>query len=474
MQLAFLTLKDRTNKILILLLITIFLLAALAILLFLEIRFRQHRFDDIVASQQMHLMAGYSGFMQGGIIDLVAEGRNPAPSPVEALLAKGSMPYEEAKKVDLGLKTPSPTGLFKPNDSISFWWFKANGAIRHENTYHLNNHGLISVYDYSIERMKRSFRIAILGDELTAATTADKSWPDHLQEMLNQDGKTASQLGPVEVINFGWPDAGFHVMHREWLEKARRFKPDFAILNFAEHSFVRMPTSHIEEVAPSTAMPKTYLEPFEAPNGLRAWMVLFCYGEARRLRDLGCLAGRPFGLFLPRELARDADALAAVQESVLRDYLGRLIWADWRLTFLLDMFGELDDPLKARVDGGSQRRPSVPPPSIEQKLENARSNIAGIRSGFKNLLVLQSRNYAELVPRPSERPLSRALRLNNPDLKVVDMADYLPLGSGDPKAWFQVPFAAEKWSNLGHEVYARAVADVLRLRLKELGFLPTQ
>ena len=131
----------------------------------------------------------------------------------------------------------SKIGLFKENRDIYFWWFSSDGNVIHENVMHTNNVGLISRNDYSVRRQNDEFRIAVLGDEMTGATTARVSWPDFLETFLNHE--SGANLN-FRVYNFGHLDTGVHEWRHIWEARARNLDVDLVIVNLADHSLVRI------------------------------------------------------------------------------------------------------------------------------------------------------------------------------------------------------------------------------------------
>lgn len=451
--------------------VVVFMMLSLATVLILELAFRYDRIDRIVEAQSMYLSAGYTGGLVFSFADLLFDDQGRTPPAIEALLKPHSIENGSAAQLKMYPNpTPSPGahGLFLTNRDGYFWWFGRNGEVRQESKFHLNNLGLISQRDFNVERTHPTFRIVVLGDELTAATTANKSWPDHLEDILSTD-PDLRKLGPIEVVNFGWPDAGFDVFSRVWLGKARDLNPDLLIVNIAEHLFDRMPNPDAR--IPSGPQYKTFWEPFTAPNGLRAWLIVTCYGEGRRLRDPDCNTGRPFGLWLPKALAHDAQSLASVQDQIVHDYLGQLVWGDWRLTWPLALLGQLSDPLEVRTFRSTTEVSAIPPLKPEVRVENASKYLAAIMDDFPPTLMIVNRNYTELTPKLKDLLLVKALQLSNPRFRIEDTAGYLPTQGGGLEAWYQMGIAQEKWSEKGHEVNARAVAAIVVHRLREDGFL---
>ncbi|HEY3198790.1 MAG TPA: hypothetical protein VGJ57_12340 [Nitrospirales bacterium] len=447
-------------------------MVVLAATLIAELAFRYVRIAQIVEAQSMYRSVGYTGGLVFSFADLLFDDQGRTPPHIEALRAPHSIESGSAEQLQAypnSIPSPGAHGLFLTNRDGFFWWFERNGAIKQESRFHLNNLGLISVNDFKVKRAHPTFRIVVLGDELTAATTANKSWPDHLQDILNRDPEL-HKIGPIEVINFGWPDADFDTFSRVWIDKARGLKPDLLIVNIAEHLFDRMPNPDAR--IPSGPQYKTFWEPFAAPNGLRAWLIVTCYGEGRRLRDPDCNTGRPFGLWLPKALAHDAQALSKVQDQIVFDYVGQLVWHDWRLTWPLALAGRLSDPLQVRTFNSTATVSVIPPLKPEVRVENASRHLAAILDDFPATLMIVNRNYTELTPKPADLPMVKALQRSNPRFRIEDMAGYLPTQGGGLEAWYQVGLAQEKWSDKGHEVNARAVAALVIRRLRDDGFLP--
>jgi len=136
----------------------------------------------------------------------------------------------------------SNIGLFKQNRTIDYWVYNAAGDLIHHSTSHMNNVGLLSPRDYLLDREPGEFRICVIGDEQTTSTLDEISWPDLLEDYLNEDfafleGMNASKC---KVFNFGWPDSGFPVWDKVYFEKVRSLHPDLVVLNFDSHSFERL------------------------------------------------------------------------------------------------------------------------------------------------------------------------------------------------------------------------------------------
>jgi len=422
--------------------ISVVLLCALSItaLLAIEGRVRYRLYETTIARQSLYLMAGYTETLDGGLLDR-ARGINTSGSKV---------------------------GLFKENQDVSFFWFRRHGEILHENTFHLNNVGLMSKYDYFIDRQPHEFRIVTIGDEMTGATTADVSWPDWLQEYLNEDESWLAKINrkKVTVINFGWPDAGFAHFSRVWKEKAKAFKPDLIIVNLNEGDFARYDAgarlSFRSREYKKSSDYRGGVVTYKSPSGHDAWLVTLCTGEENALRSRACTSGRPFALFLPKELAHNRKELAHVQDQVVSDFLASSML--WSTSLLYPLYpGILDKDI---LEEKNIKTEQMTPASNEELVAHARNNLRLIINDHPNVLIVQTPKWNDIIPSRAQYKMTGLLTRTDQSIKIIDARDWLPAGMSEQEimSWYQVPYAGEKWSNKGHEVYARTIAGIVKER----------
>jgi hypothetical protein len=359
-----------------------------------------------------------------------------------------------------------PDGLFRADADMSFYWFRQGGEILHEADFHLNNVGLMSHIDYDLTPRPDEFHIVVLGDEMTAASTGSKSWPDFLQEAMNADAELARKLGPVRVFNFGHPDAGPYHMALFWQEKARRLRPHLVIVNLVLHSFDRLSEEFCEQYADERSPLKFYAQKFSSPKGRDAYLLIFCHKGGTSLADRDCDAGRPFALWLPKELAKDRADFAAVQDSAIRAFLDPITLYSKRLVGWPYLLGLTVNPYAERVYPVY----AAPLPPEGDRIEFTRRALNRIRSDLapdQGLMVLQSPYLSHVEPYADFAP-ARRLAATEPALAPRDMRELLPAGPKDPelRTYWQFPFASEKFSAKGHQLYAqmvkKAVVEFLR------------
>jgi len=374
-----------------------------------------------------------------------------------------SNPIDEARGITA---EDSKVGLFKENREIGFYWFGRNGRIRHSNVFRLNNFGLISQKTYELMRTPGEYRIVVLGDEMTAATTADVSWPDYLQDLLSSNSVLLKQLGKTRfsVLNFGWPDAGFAHFANVWRDKAKVFGPDLILVNIAAHNFCRYGTGGrlFFRGRVNSDWGHEYVT-YTSPAGLQAWLAIICAGNGKDLKSRDCTTPRPFALYLPRDLAENPRELASVQEQIVRDYDSVGMTKIWRALprLLRSPNRNLDCLLGRAIETDASTL--LAPVANAELVAHARTHLRAILDDHPNVVFTYNPLWLQVLDPSLGRPWVEALMATDPAIAVVDMRAHLPLDADrkEIESWYQVPYAAEKWSSKGHRVYAGAQARLI-------------
>ena len=96
-------------------------------------------------------------------------------------------------------------GIYPPHSVFTLTQYDKDNLILDRHRVHINNLGWVSHYDYEPTKAPAEFRIAIVGDSLTASVNNEIPWPDVLQRKLNADTEllTALEIERVTVFNFG-------------------------------------------------------------------------------------------------------------------------------------------------------------------------------------------------------------------------------------------------------------------------------
>jgi hypothetical protein len=375
-------------------------------------------------------------------------------------------PIDEARGITA---TDSKVGLFKENREIGFYWFIRHGRVRHSNVFRLNNYGLISQKTYELARSPGEYRIVVLGDEMTAATTAEVSWPDWLQDLLCSNAALLKQLGKTRfsVINFGWPDAGFAHLASVWRDKAKSFDPDLVLVNIAAHNFCRYSTGArlFFRGRVNSDWRHEYVT-YTSPAGLQAWLAIICVGSGRDLASPDCTSPRPFALYLSKGLAENPAELAAVQDQIVRDYAGTTrVWRNLPRILRITASTTLDRLLGRAIETEAST-PAAPVANAEL-VAHARTHLRTILDGHANVVFTYNPLWLQVLDPSMGRPWVEALTAADPAIEVIDMRAYLPpdVDGKEIESWYQVPHAAEKWSSKGHRIYATAQARLIAERL---------
>jgi hypothetical protein len=448
-------------KSILILLVGLFIVAGLG-----EIGFRAYLYQKIVEQTDVYKSVGYTSGLVSGFVEALFDENGKTPIELERLIYKNSI--ENGTPEQLAMLPIASRGknieseLFTPNNDIYFWWFAKNGKIKHESITHVNNKGLISERNYEIKKRPDTYRVVVLGDELTAATTANKSWPEYLNE-ANLIKNDKAKKTKVEVLNFAWPDAGYIEFKKVFDDNVKKYKPDLVVVNIAEHLFARAPNQ--DQRITSGPVYKTYWEAFKAPNGLRAWLIVTCHGQGRSLMDIDCDTGRPFGIWLSKQLAKDAEHLSNVQDQIVQAYVGAPIYSNSKSLLLSYLKGSKFDPISARAYKNEGPIENITPLSDQGKIALAQKVLRSIKTDHKNVKIIVNRNFNELLTGFELRGLLGELDKQSPDLEIINMTNHMPKTNKDEmKKWYQTEVAEEKWSAIGHKIYAEAVSKALDLK----------
>jgi hypothetical protein len=129
-------------------------------------------------------------------------------------------------------------GLFPPGRDVTMRQYRLDSSFGRQVRFHSNNLGWISRHDYAPDKEQGEFRIAIIGDSLTASITNDRPWVDVVQRELSGDGELLRAIGArkITVLNLGSPATGPVRMAQRSLPFAQRLNADMLIANFGIES----------------------------------------------------------------------------------------------------------------------------------------------------------------------------------------------------------------------------------------------
>lgn len=77
-----------------------------------------------------------------------------------------------------------------------------------------------------------------------------------------------------------------------------------------------------------------------------------------------------------------------------------------------------------------------------------------------NLLLTHNFNCSELV---DQFEFTQKMQAANPKIRVLDMRTRIPasISEEELRSWYMIPHMGEKWSDRGHDVYGKMMADVV-------------
>src|SRR5262245_48891616 len=116
-------------------------------------------------------------------------------------------------------------GASGPSSGITRAQYDDHAPVAIRNRVPTNNPPRVARYSYQREKPTGEYRIAVVGDSLTASVNNTYPWPDELQRRLNADQELLAALKAerITVLNLGVPGAGLDLMANPLAEIGRRF-----------------------------------------------------------------------------------------------------------------------------------------------------------------------------------------------------------------------------------------------------------
>jgi hypothetical protein len=327
-------------------------------------------------------------------------------------------------------------GPYPPNTRFELRQYGPDGAYQRTSHVSVNNLGWVSPDDYSPSKAPGQFRVAILGDSLTASINNDIPWPHIVQEELRK------ALPQAIVMNLGSPGMNTQLMARLTLPIAQRLAADAVIVNMIIEN-LDFPLQ--KESGPPAVQEEDLLLTSPAPRTLLIGDVtvpFFCPKSAD-----GCMINPVWNVPRGRELSQ-SEVTDVKQVSARLALRNRLLWT--RRSLLFSPQGVMQ---------------SAPTASSEEQIRAALVALLAIREAYPNLLV--TINPLEWYYDPTRLPAkagSFISQARGAGVEVVDMREFLPEASAEERhLWWNMPFDGH-WSNRGAEIYGRAIAGVIMER----------
>jgi len=369
---------------------------------------------------------------------------------------------------------PAPgNGNYRPNITVNRFVFDADHTLGHKSTFKINSHGLPSRNDYAIERSPEhmEYRIAILGDSLTASLPSDITWADQLQERMQGDGELRQRLNVdrIKVLNFGRSGAGFRDFIQIYCYVARKYSPDLLVTSFITDDLYR--TRDIYDIVKDDSRDLTcdqITADLSAKQGSK-FLQQLAVTENVDLTLFRC-AQPPFSLasstciptnyyVAPETVAFDVKNMLAVRRKVRETYLHhRILLGSTMWLPALFKTGNVDVAHRGKKSNRTKDK--------EVALRNGVDFMAFMSRQRHDTVMLLCPVHSELVQKKIPE-LAQEFIADIKNFRKVPVHNLLPdvLASkeqyGNVDRLFNIPHDGH-FSNLGSLVYAEAVYKTLR------------
>jgi hypothetical protein len=305
-----------------------------------------------------------------------------------------------------------------------------------------NNHGHVSSFEYSQGKPQGEYRIAIIGDSMTANITNNIRWTEVLEEHLNASPRWRARTGDktTRVINFGVDGMGMVQFAAMVRYHAVTFDPDLIVVNFVSDDILRR-LRHLP-APPTTDDRAQYIRAYVKTNILdridwftpRSQLLAATYGRRRGMSaELPLHANELLGSTGPLYRFASREQALAASNAAVRDIISLYP----RAIFLwMPLWQELEDhrtptPWDGLVDDIRRSVPSA-------KILSMHAAMGALLEGKR--------------------------RRDRPDLaRIKKFPQLLTLPEGQKlelHRWFFLPYDSH-YSDYGTSLYAREVARYL-------------
>jgi hypothetical protein len=180
------------------------------------------------------------------------------------------------------------------------------------------------------------------------------------------------------------------------------------------------------------------------------------------LADPRAVPPHPYGFYVTPAFLRDPDRIKKLQAQVADDFLkgcrmGLRLWLPRRL---------LGRPFDITVIRNFDAMPSRPADK-SALARTAAAHLQSIIGDHPNTLIIANANWAEINTKGAPE-FSTLIHRCDPRIEITDMRNHLSAFRRDEDGydWYMNPFMQEKWSQKGHEIYAAAVAEAVKAKMR--------
>lgn len=244
-------------------------------------------------------------------------------------------------------------GGYPPNVRFSFRQYGVDGAFQQSSYVRVNNLGWVSPYDFALSKPASEYRIAILGDSLTASVNNNIPWPSVVQRGLRES------VPDILVMNLGQPGMSTQRMSRLTLPIAQRLHADSVVVNMA---FENLDFPLLSK----NLRPQRDENPRILPIG-DVQVPLYC--SASMSDGGGCMVSSPWHVSHKRELSKTEinNVKREAAQFALRE---RLLWS--RKLYLFSPQGVMQ---------------AAPTATVDERIDAAVIALLAIKKSYQNLIV---------------------------------------------------------------------------------------
>lgn len=387
----------------------------------------------------------------------------------------------------LGRTPGSVYGYYQPRQPITFTSYDGAGNILQRHTVQINNFGWVSQYDYSRAKSPGEYRIAILGDSMTASINNKRPWPDALQRNLNADQNLLQALGirHISVLNLGVAGASMQLMANPLALIARRFSADMVVINFIADDLRRRHGDAFTDTNPAPAVPAEPAIPDDTPPMVapphmlidRVGVDLTACDPPYEVSLVACQVSPYF--FVPYGAQFDKEDINRIKAKLAWGAFKYRVATSIKPLFLLEALGrpavkrppapKILRKLLGRDHSSINLMGDVtqPPYKEDEDLMIAVRVVKFIKSLHKEVMLIHNPVYWYLTGQMREPAMERLSAAAKPEgLAVVRMEKYLPIDSRerDWYGWYNLPHDGH-WNDFGADIYGEAVYKAVRERL---------
>jgi hypothetical protein len=324
-------------------------------------------------------------------------------------------------------------GPYPPNTHFALREYGVDGTFQRSSQVSINNLGWVSSDDFLLPKPSGQFRLAILGDSLTASINNNIPWPSVVQKELRKE------LPQAAVMNLGVPGMNTQLMAQLTLPIAQHLAADAIVVNLIIEN-LDFPLVQKDDQVKTQAQPLVHTQMLLIGD---VTVPAFCF-ESKDDCQLNPTWNVPRGRALTQSEVTEVKQIAA--RLALRN---RLLWAPKSFLF--------------STQGVMQSAPTADP---EEQIAAAIAALLEIKKAYPNLLV--TINPLEWYYNPATMPAKSAKFISDATtagLDVIQMRGHLPEASADERhRWWNMSYDGH-WSNYGAGIYGCAIADVVMTRL---------